>query len=452
MVQKSLFNNNYEIFQCILNSSNKFIKYMEHLFLKPQVNNLTKRNGSIKKHLRNKKSYSGSYLPFYDVKEIYSNNDTKSSKSKGKQYKTNKSFSFTKNSQFTSNQYTIDNKEDNIKYEQKKDDDMDSLFSNGSLNSLNKEINLDFGLSEIQKQNIESNIKDRDEIISSEFTLPNVNGSDIPLAKIKEKFKFMKKKHMHGHNRSHSVGADPFNNSSLMIQEKCLNLINGSPIPNSASSLTLDSPFNNPNTTSNINTTSKMPSLTSIVDPQPISDSNSDIIGSKSKSLTNSNILNIIAMNNDKSKKRNSNLELRSFVKSPNVSNVSSGALSWDIEKIPGKNSDDKSFCENESFSISQSTIKGDHHRQNSDSIFDNEISFNEEEEEIIELDSTEENKEILEDDSINKIIENENCNNLENKISNNNKHEVVVVNANEFINGNEIGNGNNNNNNNNNK
>jgi len=108
MVQKSLFNNNYEIFQCILNSSNKFIKYMEHLFLKPQVNNLTKRNGSIKKHLRNKKSYSGSYLPFYDVKEIYSNNDTKSSKSKGKQYKTNKSFSFTKNSQFTSNQYTID--------------------------------------------------------------------------------------------------------------------------------------------------------------------------------------------------------------------------------------------------------------------------------------------------------------------------------------------------------
>eukprot|EP00833_Pecoramyces_ruminatium_P007399 jgi/Orpsp1_1/1181431/evm.model.c7180000077189.1 len=418
LVQKSLFNNNYEIFQCVLNSSNKFLKFVDNLFLKSKNINKSKRN-STNRRLRHKKSYSGSHLPLYNNnKPIYSNSNNDS--------------------------MSEDSSQDEII-----SDSRNSLYSDGDgpLDSSNKELRLDFGLSEIQKQNIEFNIKDKDEIVNSSSTIPNMNSSDIPLAQLHGAYRFMKKQQrMLGHNRSHSVGADPFNNNSLVTQEKCLNLINGSLVPNSSNSVTMDSPFNNPNTTSNINTSSKMPSLSSIVNAPSISSTQSDIINSKSQPLkNNSNILNMISsLSNDKFKKMNSTPELKSYIASSSIPNGSSLNFS-DIDNIPGKISNDKSFCENESFSISQSTIKGDHHRQNSDSIFDNEISFNDEDNDIILLDNSNDNQNNVE-------INHTNPNNdIKGELIDNNayEHEVVIVNADEFNNNNNNDENNNDDNNN---
>ncbi|ORX80057.1 hypothetical protein BCR32DRAFT_294038 [Anaeromyces robustus] len=459
MVQKSIFNNNYEIFQCIITSSNKLINYVDRLFLKPQVANVSKRRDSINQ-LQHKMSFSNHYSPS-EMKAIY-NNNIKNQNINHKPYNLNNSFSFNPNSPFQNGAKF--NKSfsasPNTKYEEINDENnnnnnnMNPRDSNGPLSSLNKELN--FEISEIP--NIKNGIREGDDIIAS-IGSPKFN-NDLPHHPMNEAYKFVKKQQQTiGHNRSHSVGADPFNNSSLMTQEKCLNLINGSPIPKS-NSISLGSPFNNPPNTTNIDSSSKIPSLTSIVNTPPVvstsisttistsistsesesgSSTTTEITRSKSQPLSHtSNILNMLNNeneNNEKFHRKTSTPELKSYIASSNIQNISSLNIS-EIENIQNNNKvmgGEKSYCENESFSISQSTIKFEHQRKNSDSIFDNEISFNNEEENIIPVEENSEIKRMDMSDGIDDMSINDNVitykNESEKKTDNNNTNNMNNMN-----------------------
>jgi len=414
LVQKSIFNNNYEIFRCVVNSSNNLIKYIENLFVKSESNS-SKHHDAIK-NIYHKKSYSSSNVSPSDLKSL-NNNSTSNSKLSikplNKSYLRNNSFSFNlhQNSKKGTKHSSIENIEP-VKLEKSyasipnynnKDQNSNNRNSTGPLSPLNKELQIDFGVSEIPNRNkIEKlivNDNDNDEIIvpPNGITSPYLGDN---MATMNDNYKsFKKKQRMLGHNRSHSVGADPFNNSSAMAQEKYLNLINGSNPVSNTNNTNSDSPFMFPNTTTNINTSSKIPSLTSIIDTPPVTDSNTpslECVQSNSQAQANpSHILNMLTMDSkDHFNKKSSNPDMRSYMSSSNFPSVSSINFSY-IEKVSNK-MNDKSFVENgenESFSISQSTIKIEDERKDTehDSIFDHEISFNNNEDdvgEIIEINS----------------------------------------------------------------
>jgi len=436
LVQKSIFNNNYEIFQCVVNSSNKLINHVDHLFSKPQISNLAKHNSTVKKS-RHKKSYSNANPS--DIKAIYNNNNNMSinNKSLNKTYNNNYNLNTYQNSKLSKHSSIIDNTEHakleknftsipNYNDEQNINGNADTADKDGPISPLNNELHLDFGVSEIKNQNnqidmvITSNDRDNneDEIIISPPTITSINNE---LAQMNDAYKFMKKQQRIAcHNRSHSVGADPFNNNSIVTQEKYLSLINGSAMPNNISSLTMDSPFNQPSSTTNIDTSSKIPSLTSIVDTPPVSGSTPslEITQSKIQPPTNSHILNMLSMTNNTTNKRFSS----SYLSSSNLNNASSLNIS-EIENPYNKMINDDSFCENQSFSISQSTIIKDNRRKSieNDSLFDNDISFDNGVGEVINIDDKKENLIIKSENAdgidINDINLNNNCKSDENEI-----------------------------------
>jgi len=359
---------------------------------------LTKHDNSINKS-RHKKSYSNASPS--DLKALYNNNNNMNT---NKTYNNNNyNLNSYQNSKLSKHSSIIDNTEHaNIEKnftaipnydEQGINSNTDTRDKNGPISPLNNELHLDFGVSEIKNQNVVITNSDLDnnddEIITSPTTITNLNNE---LAQMNDAYKFMKKQQRIAcHNRSHSVGADPFNNNSIVTQEKYLSLINGSAMPNNLSSLTMDSPFNQPSSTTNIDTSSKIPSLTSIIDTPSVSGSTPslEITQSKIQPPTNSHILNMLSMTNNSNNKRFSN----SYLSSSNLNNASSLNIS-EIENPYNKVISDDSFCENQSFSISQSTIIKDNRRKSidNDSIFDNDISFDNGEEEVIHIDDDKEN------------------------------------------------------------
>jgi len=401
--------------------------------LKPQTPNSSNNNDTINKS-HHKKSYSN--VNPSDIKELYNSNNNMSINNKPLNKTYNNSYNPYRNSKLAKHSSTIDDTEPvKLEHEISSNSNNNEQINNNNepINPLNNELNLNYGANEINNQSNRNDmvITNNDQssadekIITSSNSITNLN-LNHEMAQMNDTYKFMKKQqHMTCHNRSHSVGADPFNNNSIVTQEKYLSLINGSAIPNNISSVVMDNPLNSPNTTTNIDTSSKVPSLTSIDTPVPTGSTPSLEIN---QPHTNSNILNIHLGPNNTNNKRIS----KSYFSLSNLNNASSLNVS-SIENQSNKMINDNSFCENQSFSISQSTIRKDNHRKSigNDSIFDDEISFNNGVGEIINIDDTKENAVIVSEGN-NDIDTNEIIYINENEGEKINKIEIVEIIENE--------------------